>query len=263
MLRGAVAATTLLLGLGAVQFVGTIAGADAATDHLVTLTGTTAMDPVRWLVPRGDTVSFRNSLPALRLPGVTSQPQVRVQFTDGRTSLLLNPGEKSGPVQVTRETWYYAMPVVGGMSPAGLGDMGSRARDASARVVGPPTTAPADDSGGRVPPGQAKKRTPTPAATGTAARAGSGSDPGHDADDTPAATSGPPSPAATSPAAGPTSGPLDAIARQEPRVPPAASGGGGRPATRSAWLGGGLLVLLVLWPLVVRALLHERRRTAY
>jgi hypothetical protein len=261
MLRGAVAATTLLLGLGAVQFVGTIAGADAATDHLVTLTGTTAMNPVRWLVPKGDTVSFRNSLPALHLPGLSGQPQVRVQFTDGRTPLLLNPAEKSGPVRVTSETWYYAMPVVGGMFPVGLGDMGYLAPDASAPVVEPPTTAPADGSGGRVPPGQVKKRTPSPAATtraGTAAQPGSGSDPGHDADDTPSTS---PSPATASPAASPTSGPLDAIARQDPQVPPAASGGGGRPAARSAWLGGGLLVLLALWTLVVRALLHERRRT--
>jgi hypothetical protein len=263
MLRGAVAATTLLLGLWAVQFVGTIAGADAATDHLVTLTGTTAMDPVRWLVPKGDTVSFRNSLPALHLPGLTSQPQVRVQFTDGRTSLLLDPGEKSGPVQVTRETWYYAMPVVGGTFPVGLGDMGYLAPDASAPVVEPPTTAAAGGTGGRVPPGQAKKRTPSPSATGTAAPAGSGADPGHDADDTPGTPSTSPSAATASPAASPTGGPLDAIARQDPQVPPAASGGGGRPAARSAWLGGGLLVLLILWTLVVRALLHERRRTAY
>ncbi|MFL6076902.1 MAG: hypothetical protein ACJ73S_26205 [Mycobacteriales bacterium] len=257
------AATTLLLGMGAVQFVGTIAGADAATDHVVTLTGTTAFDPVRWLVPRGDTVSFRNSLPALHLPGLSGQPQVRVQFTDGRTSLLLNPGEQSGPLQVTRETWYYTMPVLDGMLPFGLGDMGYLAPDASAPVVQAPTTAPAADTGVRVPPGQAKKRAPTPTATTGAGAAQVGADPGHDADDTPGPPSATPSSAATSPGASPTSDPIDAIARQDPQVPPAAGGGGGRPAARSAWLGGGLLVLLVLWTLIVRALLHERRRASY
>jgi hypothetical protein len=221
---------------------------------------------VRWLVPRGDTVSFRNSVPALHLPGLSGQPQVRVQFTDGRTSLLLDPGQKSGPLQVSRETWYYAMPVLGGMIPAGLGDMGYLAPDDSPPVVRPPTTAPVPPPAGGPPPG-------SPAASPRgrpATPAGGTRDPGSTSggEQSPGAPGTRP---AGSPAPGVAQGPppppprgdrLAAVGRQDPRVPPAASGGGAtRPVARSAWLGGGMLALLVLWAFVVRALLHERRRS--